>query len=103
MTDQPYTNREIDYHFETINDKLDAILIQTTRTNGRVTKTEKDIERIKASSKIANWAFGITVPLIISMAVWIFFNQIQEIRHDLEAHQTGDLQKWDLVFKKLDL
>lgn len=86
MTDAPYTNREIDYHFETINDKLDLILAQTTKTNGRVTKCEENISNLKTSGKVANWAFGITVPLIISMAIWIFFNQIQDIRQEIEKH-----------------
>lgn len=81
-----YTDREIDFHFTTINDKLDLILTQTTKTNGRVTKCEENISNLKTSGKVANWAFGITVPLIISMAIWIFFNQIQDIRHEIEKH-----------------
>jgi hypothetical protein len=40
----------------------------------------------KTSARIANWAFGITVPLIISMAIWIFFNQIQDIRAEINKH-----------------
>jgi hypothetical protein len=92
MTNEPYTNREIDFHFETINDKLDAILLQTTRTNGRVTKCEENILMGKTSGKIANWAFGLTIPLIISMALWIFFNQIEDIRADMHKHDL-DYQK----------
>jgi hypothetical protein len=92
MTGKPYTNREIDFHFETINEKLDSILIQTTRTNGRVTKCEENISIVKTSGKVANWAFGLTIPLIISMAVWIFFNQIQDLRVEMHKHDL-DYQK----------
>lgn len=49
---EEYSNREIDMKFEaiqqhmkdshaSINEKLDAILTQTTRTNGRVSSLEK--------------------------------------------------------------
>ena len=86
MKTENYSKRELDFHFVTINDKLDSILEQTTRTNGRVTKCEENILMGKTSGKIANWAFGLTVPLIIGMAVWIFFNQLEEIRYDLEKH-----------------
>jgi hypothetical protein len=101
--DNPYTNREIDFHFETINEKLDAILAQTTKTNGRVTSTEKEIGYIKTSNKVANWAFGLTIPLILSMAVWIFFNQIQAVKHEISAHTETDKIKWELVYKQLNL
>ena len=87
MTDAPYTNREIDYHFETINGKLDAILAQTTKTNGRVTKCEESISNVKTSGKVANWAFGLTIPLIITMGIWIFFNQLEDIKYDLQRHE----------------
>jgi hypothetical protein len=85
-SDENYSKREVDYHFTVVNEKLDSILIQTTRTNGRVTKCEENISNLKTSGKVANWAFGITVPLIISMAIWIFFNQIQDIRYEINQH-----------------
>jgi hypothetical protein len=93
MTSENYSKREIDYHFTVINEKLDSILEQTIRTNGRVTKCEADIIAGKTSGKIANWAFGLTVPLILGMAVWIFFNQLEEIRTDIHKH--------DIEYQKL--
>ena len=103
MTENTYTDREIQFHFDTINEKLDAILAQTTRTNGRVTKCEENIGILKTSGKVANWAFGLTVPIILTLVVWIFFNQIETIKHELTRHEDGDKAKWDLVFTKLNL
>ena len=86
MSDQPYTNRELDHHFAEIKETLGRIETQTLKTNGRVTKCEETISNLKTSGKVANWAFGLTVPLIISMAIWIFFNQIQDIRAEMVHH-----------------
>ena len=38
--DQPYSNREIDFHFKEIKETLERIEVQTTRTNGRVRSLE---------------------------------------------------------------
>jgi hypothetical protein len=38
--DSPYSNREIDSHFQEIKDSLARIEEQTTKTNGRVTSLE---------------------------------------------------------------
>jgi hypothetical protein len=86
MISENYSKREIDYHLTVINEKLDSILEQTTKTNGRVTECEKNISMVKNSGTVANWAFGLTIPLILGMAVWIFFNQLEDIRYDLDKH-----------------
>lgn len=41
MSDKPYSNREIDSHIYDIRNSLQRIEVQTTTTNGRVTKLEK--------------------------------------------------------------
>lgn len=39
--DPEYSNREIDHMVEDIHKKLDLILVQTTKHNGRLTKVER--------------------------------------------------------------
>lgn len=43
MTDTPYQNREIDEKFTDIKDTLLRIEAQTTKTNGRVNKLERNL------------------------------------------------------------
>ena len=86
MTSSEYTTRELNLHFAEIKETLARIEAQTIRTNGRVTKCEENINTVRTSGTVANWAFGLTIPLILGMGVWIFFNQLEDIRYDLEKH-----------------
>ncbi len=38
MSNAPYSNRELDAKFDGVHEKLDAILVQATYTNGKVKK-----------------------------------------------------------------
>lgn len=40
MSDQPYSQRELNEHFRVINEKLDNLMKEAKRTNGRVSRLE---------------------------------------------------------------
>ena len=80
MTDQQQIDHDNLIRFET---KLDAILSQVQKTNGRVTKSEDDI------NNLSNWRFYLSggmalFCLVILPLVWIL---LQDVRSD------GDLIK----------
>jgi hypothetical protein len=47
MKDQPYLNREIDEKLHDIKETLVRIEVQTTKTNGRVSRHDEEFTRIK--------------------------------------------------------
>ncbi len=47
-----YSNRELDMKFDSIHEKLDLILAQTTKHNGRLTRLERIVLVLGVSSAI---------------------------------------------------
>ena len=103
MVDRNYSKREIDEHFREVKEILARIESQTTKTNGRVNNCEDDIMQVKTTARVVNWAFGLTVPIILTMSVWVFFNQINSVKETINSHIHSDEVKWDLVFNKLGI
>jgi hypothetical protein len=84
MSEQPYTTRELDIHFNDLKEQLALILAQTTRTNGRVTKLENWQALIIGGASIVSF-------IVIPTIVWIFsdvLNRTNITTNKLEANIT---------------
>lgn len=63
--DSPYSNRELDARHKSIDDKLDLILAQTTKTNGRVSSLETEKVKAEQTIRILKW---VSATIIIPVA-----------------------------------
>lgn len=55
MAEKKYTNREIDLMNKDIHEKLDLILLQTTKHNGRLTNIERWMWGVSGAVVIISW------------------------------------------------
>ena len=83
--DAPYSNREIDSHFQEIKETLSRIESQTTKTNGRVTR----LESWKNTSIGWTGGVGACLFIIIGLSVFIFKSEINNLSLQEEKTQTA--------------
>ena len=82
--EQPYTNRELDMKFCEVHEKLDLILLQTTKTNGSV-----------LSLKLwRSWMTGALAVcgLVMVLVVYIFNMNTQNIKDALGKYEQETKQ-----------
>lgn len=96
MEDTPYNKRELDHFLGEMKEQLDRIEVQTRLTNGRTTKNELSIATVNTKINTAIWAFGVTVPIIISLGGILFYTKIQAIRDAIPSEVS------EAVYKALD-
>lgn len=76
--DAPYSNRELDHHFEEIKKTLERIETQVLKTNGRVTRLEM----------WKQWIAGICVlgGVCSALVVYIYTKEINGLNNMIEMH-----------------
>ena len=67
--DTDYTKRELDHMFGDVHSKLDLILVQTTKHNGRMTKMERWQSYIQGALAV----LGI---IVIPLLGWVMFRMV---------------------------
>lgn len=107
MKQQNYTKLEIDLLFEKIGlmfknelgpikDKVDAIdekVKSYSETHALfandLTEQKEQVLSARNLTKGAIWAFGITLPIIIGILVYVFFNEIEHMKENISVYTNN--------------
>lgn len=73
MTDNPYSNRELDEKLDRIYDKLHQVHQQTKKTNGRVDTLEKEVEKTTTWKAYMMGALGVLSFMLTSLLIPMAF------------------------------
>ena len=74
-----YSKREIDLLIKRIDEKLDFILVQTTKTNGNVAEAHYELDKIREWQSYTNGALKIISVIIISILIPFVLLMVKEL------------------------
>lgn len=92
MSEDPYTKRELDEKIEGIHTQLDRIEIQTTKTNGRVSRNTAWINMMIG-------AISILTVVVIPILGWALI-QLVNLPTEINTAITQELQNYDISVQK---
>lgn len=88
MAELPYSNREITAKFDEIIDIATRIELQTTKTNGRVTRLEEINNVRNGAVSVIKWLGLAVVSILIAYLGWIG-SEVNSINKTLSAYEIS--------------
>ena len=76
---EDYSKREIDLLIKRIDEKLDFILVQTTKTNGSVAEAHHELDKIREWQSYTDGAFKILSVIMVSIFIPVVLLMVKEI------------------------
>lgn len=95
MVEERYSNREIDRILVDMKGQLDRIEAQTTKTNGRTTRNEQEIIKLNTKINASILTAGVMLPVICSLIVWIFLDQVHNLERVIPDVVLRELQEYE--------
>lgn len=109
---ESYPKNEMDLKMKSVYDKIDRnhdevmtelkqhrgvhteMLAQVKKTNGRTTKNERDVLTVNTKINTAIWVFGITLPIIVSLVVFIFWSELKRVERSVVGSVVEEMQNY---------
>lgn len=84
LTKENYSKREIDLSNENMKTQLDRIEKMIINDSKVAENNKTNFTKLDTKINSALWVLGLTIPVIISISTWIFFNELKNIKQSIE-------------------